>query len=132
VLEAISQAEVVIICPSNPWVSIDPIISINGILPNLIKKPAIAISPIIHGQAIKGPAAKMFTELGIEPSALAVADHYKEFINAFVLDREDLDLENDIGKLGITPFTTNTRMVSNESRVQLAKDVLNFCERIID
>ena len=130
--DAISEAEVVIICPSNPWVSIDPIISLKGILQKLINKPSIAISPIIHGKAVKGPAAKMFKELGIEPSALAVADHYKKFVNAIVIDNKDHDLENDIKRLGLNTFITNTLMVSKETRIQVAKDVLNFCERIID
>lgn len=132
VVEAISEADVVIICPSNPWVSIDPIVSIKGILPKVINKPSIAISPIIHGKAIKGPAAKMFRELGLEPSAVAVADHYKSFVKAVVIDREDQDLEEDIKKLGLKTFTANIMMVSKESRIQVAKDVLNFCERIIE
>ena len=132
VINAIDNADVIVICPSNPWVSVDPILSIHGILPKIIQKPSIAISPIIQGKTIKGPAAKMFLELGIEPSALAVASHYKETIKAIVIDRLDADLECEIANIGIIPFITNTKMISNDNRLQLAKDVLNFIVRIIN
>src|SRR6185503_2850541 len=70
---ALQSADAVVICPSNPWVSIDPILKIIPIK----NKPVYAVSPIIGGETVKGPAAKMYRELGIEPSALAVANHYR-------------------------------------------------------
>src|SRR6185295_17850778 len=76
VIEALEAADAVIFCPSNPWVSIDPILQVV----KEIKKPVIAISPIIGGKTVKGPAAKMYAELGIEPSALAVARHYRHLL----------------------------------------------------
>ena len=74
--EAIESADAIVICPSNPWVSIDPILRI---FPK-IEKPVFAVSPIIGGETVKGPAAKMYRELGIEPSAFAVANHYRDLI----------------------------------------------------
>lgn len=120
--EAIQSADVVIVCPSNPWVSIDPILHVI----KKIEKPVIAISPIIGGQAVKGPAAKMFRELGIEPSALAVANHYCDLVTGFVLDRVDEQLEGAIGSLNMRTLVTNTVMNSLDNRKQLAINVLKF------
>jgi LPPG:FO 2-phospho-L-lactate transferase len=131
VLESIDQADLIVFCPSNPWVSIDPVLSVRGILSRIRKKPTIAVSPIIQGKALKGPAAKMFFELGIEPSVIAVADHYKNTIRGLVIDQLDASCGEDICKLGIIPFITNTRMLSSEDRTRLAQNVLNFSERII-
>jgi LPPG:FO 2-phospho-L-lactate transferase len=131
VLASIDQADLIVFCPSNPWVSIDPVLSVRGILSKIREKPTIAVSPIIEGKALKGPAAKMCFELGIAPSVLAVADHYKKIIKALVFDQLDANYEDDILKLGIIPFKTNTRMLSSEDRIRLAQDVLNFSERII-
>ena len=122
VKEAIESADAVIICPSNPWVSIDPILKVI----KEIKKPVIAVSPIISGKAIKGPAAKMFTELGIEPSALAVAKHYRNILAGFVLDNLDSDLEEEIKKLKLKTFVTDTVMNHLTDRTRLANDVLHF------
>jgi LPPG:FO 2-phospho-L-lactate transferase len=120
--EAIQSAEAVIICPSNPWVSIDPIL---GVLKR-IEKRVIAISPIISGQTVKGPAAKMFRELGIEPSALAVANHYCDLATGFVLDTLDKQLQGEIRSLSLRTLVTNTLMKSHDNRKQLAIDVLDF------
>ncbi len=122
VKEAIESADAVIICPSNPWVSIDPILKVI----KKIEKPVVAVSPIIGGKAIKGPAAKMFTELGIEPSALAVAKHYRNILDGFVLDTVDSNLEDEIKKLNMKTLTTNTLMKDLADRTRLAKDVLHF------
>jgi LPPG:FO 2-phospho-L-lactate transferase len=120
--EAIQLADAVILCPSNPWVSIDPILHVIG----RIDKPVIAISPIIGGQTVKGPAAKMYQELGIDPSALAVARHYCDLATGFVLDRIDEHLEREIRSLGMRTCVTNTLMKSHDDRKQLAMNVLNF------
>ena len=121
-LEAIRGADAVIVCPSNPWVSIDPILRIL----KEIEKPIFAISPIIGGQTVKGPAAKMYRELGIEPSALAVATHYCDLATGFVLDHVDKQLEGEIRSLGMCTFVTNTLMNSHDDRKQLAGEVLTF------
>jgi LPPG:FO 2-phospho-L-lactate transferase len=122
VKEAIESADAIIICPSNPWVSIDPILKII----KEINKPMVAVSPIIGGKAIKGPAAKMFNELGIQPSALAVAKHYRNILDGFVLDNVDSDLEDEIKKLDMKTWKTDTLMNNIADRTRLANDVLHF------
>ncbi|MDQ2692415.1 MAG: 2-phospho-L-lactate transferase, partial [Chloroflexota bacterium] len=90
------------------------------------ERPVIAISPIIGGQTVKGPAAKMFSELGIEPSALSVAKHYSDLVSGFVLDIVDRQLEGEIRSLRMRTVVTNTLMNSHDDRKQLAQDVLDF------
>lgn len=120
--EALESADAVIFCPSNPWVSIDPILAVI----KEIKKPVVAVSPIIGGKTVKGPAAKMYKELGIEPSALAVARHYRNTLNGFVLDIEDRNMEEEIKKLGAKTLITNTLMNKITDRARLADDILRF------
>jgi LPPG:FO 2-phospho-L-lactate transferase len=120
--EAIQSADAVVICPSNPWVSVDPILQVI----KRIDKRVVAVSPIIGGQTVKGPAAKMYRELGIEPSALAVAKHYCDLVNGFVLDKVDKQLEGEIRSLNMRTLVTNTLMKSHDDRKQLAMDVLSF------
>jgi LPPG:FO 2-phospho-L-lactate transferase len=122
VKEAIQSADAVVICPSNPWVSIDPILMV---IKN-IDQPIFAISPIIGGQAIKGPAAKMFRELGIEPTAFAVANHYGNLLKGFVIDNIDAQLIESVRGLNIQTYVTNTLMKGLEDRRQLAGEILNF------
>ena len=130
VMEAINKADALILCPSNPWVSLDPILSVPGILAAVKSRKIVAgVSPIVGGAAIKGPAAKMFSELNIEPSAFAVAQHYEGIISHFVLDLIDHDLEQSISNLGMKTTTVNTVMKTQEDRRQLAADVLNFIQR---
>jgi len=126
VRKAITEADIVIICPSNPWVSIDPILELDGIHDLMSGKPVIAVSPIIGGKTIKGPAAKMFLELGMDPSSFEVARHYKSFLSGFVLDRQDQNEAARISEMGIIPFVTQTIMRSDEDRIQLANEVLDF------
>ncbi|MCB0119764.1 MAG: 2-phospho-L-lactate transferase [Anaerolineales bacterium] len=128
VAEALKSADAVVFCPSNPWVSIDPILSIlsmNGIEWNKGKQ-VVAVSPIIGGKTVKGPAAKMYTELGIEPSALAVAQHYRAILTGFVLDTIDKEFENQVNDLEIRTLVTDTLMNQLTDRVRLANDVLHF------
>jgi LPPG:FO 2-phospho-L-lactate transferase len=124
VCAAIQSADAVIICPSNPWVSIDPILKVISHWDRV--NPVIAVSPIIGGQTVKGPAAKMYLEMGIEPSALAVARHYRGLATGFVLDEIDKQLKGDIMGLDMQTLVTNTLMNSLDNRVRLAKEVLNF------
>jgi LPPG:FO 2-phospho-L-lactate transferase len=127
VLESIDEAEAVVLCPSNPWVSLDPILAVPGILSALQKKKmVISVSPIVGGIALRGPAAKMFQELGIAPSAVAIAAHFKDVLSHFVLDNNDKSLEPKISNLGIITKTSDIIMKSAEDRRRLATDVLNF------
>jgi LPPG:FO 2-phospho-L-lactate transferase len=120
VREALDSAEAIVICPSNPWVSIDPILRVI----KKIDKPVVAVSPIIGGKTVKGPAAKMYAELGIEPSALAVAEHYHNLLTGFVLDNQDRQLSDNFKRGKI--LVTDTLMNSPADRARLAKDVLQF------
>ena len=128
ILEAIEGSDAVILCPSNPWVSIDPILAIKDLRNSLTKKPVVAISPIIGGQTVKGPAAKMYSELGIQPSALAVARHYPGLLTGFILDNVDA---GQVGSFSIPIKTTQTLMKTRADRQHLAQDVLNFIETLL-
>ncbi len=123
VLEAIREAEAIILCPSNPWVSIDPILNVPGMLTAVKGKIIVAVSPIIDGKAVKGPAAKMYAELGIAPSAKAVAEHYGDLLAGFVFDTIDRELAKD---LGMKTLITDTIMTRKEDRIRLGKEVLSF------
>ena len=129
VVEAIQSADAVVICPSNPWVSVDPILKV--LPPHFAGEGSgvrtVAISPIIGGQTVKGPAAKMYAELGIQPSALAVAEHYRGRLSGFVLDEVDADLALQIP---IPTLVTNTLMKSLTDRATLAQAVLHFIETL--
>jgi LPPG:FO 2-phospho-L-lactate transferase len=129
VLEALDSADVVIFCPSNPWVSIGPILAVPGIKAILASRPVVAVSPIIGGQAVKGPAAKMYHELGITPSALAVASQYRDLLSGFVLDNVDRLQGEEISGWGIISYVTDTLMSTVEDRRRLAEQILEFCAR---
>jgi LPPG:FO 2-phospho-L-lactate transferase len=124
--EAVEAADAIVICPSNPWVSVDPILNVIPLNEWRGTKPVVAVSPIIGGKAVKGPAAKMFDELGIEPSAAAVASHYRTILAGFVLDKADLNMEDQIKKLNIETRVVNTLMNHLTDRTRLADDVLDF------
>lgn len=132
VLEAIAASDVIVICPSNPWVSIQPILSVSGIEAALTGKVVIAVSPIIQGKTIKGPAAKMYAEMGIDPTAAAVAKHYKDFLTGFVLDQQDTAQGDEICQWGIIPNGTNTIMKTRNDRIRLAREVLVFAKRLLE
>ncbi len=136
-VEAIEAADAIVICPSNPWVSIDPILAILSLTPTHLPQgegrrgegnPVVAVSPIIGGETVKGPAAKMYAELGIQPSALAVAEHYQDILSGFVLDNIDAELAK---KLAIPTLTTDTLMNLLTKRAILAQDVLHFIGRLL-
>ena len=129
VLDAIKSADLIVICPSNPWVSIDPILKVPGIRDAIKKKVVIAVSPIIAGKAVKGPAAKMFQELGMTPSSLAVAEHYGDFIDGYIIDQQDKDLVNDIvasfnGRNWI--LQADTKMKDPSDRIRMAGETEIF------
>jgi LPPG:FO 2-phospho-L-lactate transferase len=128
VIESIMNADGVIICPSNPIVSIGTIISINGVREALreTKAKTIGISPIIGGAAVKGPADKMLKEIGLEPSAYTIAELYRDFLDIFVIDKADINLKDKIEGIGIKVYVTNTLMKSVEDKVRIAREVLNL------
>jgi LPPG:FO 2-phospho-L-lactate transferase len=130
VLEALDAAEAIVICPSNPFVSIDPILGLAGVREAMQSgaRPVVAVSPIVGGQAVKGPAAKMLAELGLEVSARTVARHYDGLTNAFVLDLADEAFRPDLEADGLRVLATDTIMGSQPDRARLAREVLDFAE----
>ncbi|HTP00819.1 MAG TPA: 2-phospho-L-lactate transferase [Anaerolineales bacterium] len=126
VLDALERADAVVICPSNPWVSISPILAIPGVRDAVKRTPAVAVSPIIGGAAVRGPAAKMYAEMGISPSALAVAAQYQGLAQGFVLDSVDSELRGAVSRYMDCVLVTHTLMQSPHDRKRLAEDVLDF------
>lgn len=128
VLQAISRADMIVICPSNPFISIGPILAVPGIQRAIAQSLArvVAISPIIAGQALKGPAAKMLQELGFGVSAAAVARYYQDLADVFVLDWKDKDLCSEIETLGMRPVLAHTIMNTIEDKIAVARKVLEI------
>ena len=122
----------IVICPSNPFVSVEPMLRLTGVRETLrdSHRPVIAVSPIVGGEALKGPAAKMMSELGIEQSAASVASYYGDLIDGFVIDTLDAELQASIEQIGIPTIVTNTVMVTLADRIQLAEDVLSFASTL--
>jgi LPPG:FO 2-phospho-L-lactate transferase len=112
-----------VICPSNPFLSIDPILSLPGVREALrsSRAPIVAVSPIIGGKAVKGPTGKLMTELGLPVTPAAVARHYAGLLDMYVVDEADADTVQDIA---IPVTSTRTMMVSVEDREALARAVL--------
>lgn len=127
---ALDRADLVVLCPSNPFVSIDPILSLADVRDQLRGHRTLAVSPIIGGRAVKGPADKMFRELGQEPTALAVARHYADFLDAFVIDHVDADQRAEIERLDMRVLVTDTLMRDRADRARLAREMLDFARSI--
>ena len=121
----------VIICPSNPFLSIDPVLAVCGIRKLLteIDAPVIAVSPVIGGKAVKGPTAKIMQELALEITPNTVVSHYADFLSGFVLDSQDAEQQNRL-PASITVQVCNTLMISLQDRIDLAKECLLLAQRI--
>ena len=134
VLDALHSAdlEAVVICPSNPFHVIRPILEINGMRELLRKRgaPVIAVTPIVGGKALRGSAGKMMRDLGKEPSPRSVAGEYLRLIDGFVLDREDQHLAEGVRSLGIQVLAAPTVMRSVDDRIALARAVLDFAASV--
>lgn len=128
---ALSDPELrgIILCPSNPWLSIDPLFAVPGLREALaaVPVPKIAVTPIIAGKAVKGPTAKIMRELGITPDAAAVARHYAGIIDGFVLDEQDAALA---GEIDSTVTLAQTLMQTLDDKIALAKTCISFCETL--
>lgn len=126
-----ADLEVVVICPSNPFISIDPILAIPGMREILreCEAPVIAVSPIIGGQAVKGPTAKMMAELGEPITNISIANHYKGLLDGLVIDDADAD---DAAGINLPCLVTPTLMKSEEDKMALAGKVLEFARACRD
>lgn len=124
--------EYVVIFPSNPYLSIDPILSVIGLRDKLVElskvKPVIAVSPIVAGRSIKGPASKLMIEFGLEVSPVAVYEHYSDFLNGYVIDDSDFIYASSIP---VPTLMTNIIMNDERDRYNLASEVCAFAEKII-
>jgi LPPG:FO 2-phospho-L-lactate transferase len=126
VIAAIDACDVVVIGPSNPYVSVDPILCLDGVREAMTRKPVVAVSPIVAGAAIKGPLATMITDLtGKTASAGAVAGHYRGLLDAMVVERGDEDTVASIPVRG-----TSTVMRTRDARLRLAEELLAFCVEV--
>lgn len=125
VLQALNDADLVVFCPSNPFVSLGPILHLPGVRERLAAKRGIAVTPIVGGQALKGPAGKMLEELGLPVSPVAVAQAYAGLISGFVLDAVDAALEADVAALGVRVLVTDTVMKNDADRARLAGEVFS-------
>jgi LPPG:FO 2-phospho-L-lactate transferase len=116
----------VVISPSNPFVSIEPILAVRGLRDAIARcaAPVVAVSPIIGGRAVKGPTAKMMAELGLPVNAAAVARRYQDLLDAYVLDHADAEAADELGALGIAIMPAHTLMTTLEAREALARRVL--------
>ncbi|MFM9940405.1 MAG: 2-phospho-L-lactate transferase [Hyphomicrobiaceae bacterium] len=131
VLAALGQPDLagIIICPSNPWLSVDPMLAVPGLKVALTSRraPLIAVTPLVAGQAIKGPTAKIMGELGLPLDVGAIVAHYRGLIDGFVLDEADA---RQAATLGLPVAVTNTVMRSLEDRERVAHTAIEFCHRL--
>lgn len=132
VVQALDEARAIVVCPSNPIVSIGPILAVPGLRDRIAAHPApkVAVSPIVGGKALRGPADRMLESLGHEVSAYGVAALYHGLVDGMVVDELDAELAPRIEELGMRVLVAPTVMVSVDDRAGLAARVLDFCERI--
>lgn len=130
VSSALEESTALILSPSNPYLSINPILALSGFREDInnFKGIKIAVSPIVGGKALKGPAEKLLREMGADVSALGVARQYADICDVFVIDKQDTELANDIESLGMNVVVTDTVMNSKQDKVTLAKAILELCE----
>ena len=131
VVEAIEEAELVFLAPSNPFVSLGPILAVPGIAESLARRsgPVVAVSPIVGGKALRGPLAEMLDAQGLEPSAVGAARLVAEHADAFVLDEEDAGLAPEIEALGLRAFVAPIVMVDPGSREAVGRGLLDVLDR---
>ena len=131
VIEAITDPETtaIVIAPSNPWLSVDPILAVPGVREALAEAsaPVVAVSPIVGGDAVKGPTAKLMREMGLAITNQSIAAHYADVIDGFLIDERD-----DAADLSIAYDVTDTLMKTLEDRERVARAALALAERIAD
>jgi LPPG:FO 2-phospho-L-lactate transferase len=129
-LSALSQSDLVVFCPSNPFLSVGPILALPGVKERLKEtgqeRLCVAVSPIVGGAAVRGPAGKIMAELGHEVSCVGVAREYQGFCDLFVIDEQDVHLAQEIEKLGMKPVVTSIIMESEADKIALARHILSL------
>ena len=125
---ALNESDLLVFCPSNPFLSVDPILAVPGVRKKIenFRGARVAVSPIVGGEAIKGPAGKILRELGHEVSCVGVAKRYVDLCDVFVIDNVDADLASTIEKLGMRVVVTNTIMNNDQEKRTLAREILSL------
>jgi LPPG:FO 2-phospho-L-lactate transferase len=125
---ALNESDLLVFCPSNPFLSVDPILAVTGVRKKIenFRGARIAVSPIVGGEAIKGPAGKILRELGHEVSCVGVAKRYIDLCDVFIIDNVDADLASTIEKLGMRVVVTNTIMNNDQEKRTLAREILSL------
>ena len=125
---ALNESDLLVFCPSNPFLSVDPILAVPGVRKKIenFRGARIAVSPIVGGEAIKGPAGKILRELGHEVSCVGVAKRYIDLCDVFIIDNVDADLASTIEKLGMRVVVTNTIMNNDQEKRTLAQEILSL------
>jgi len=131
VIEKINKSKLIIFCPSNPIISIGPILSVPGIRKAVKDSRAIkvAISPIVGDKAFKGPVLNFMKAKGFLPSVLGVASFYKDLVDYLMIDNKDKEYEKKIKLLGIVPIFKDIRMTKREVSIRMAKSILELIDR---
>ena len=130
-IEALETAGALVYCPSNPFLSIAPILSLPGVRERIadFRGPRIAVSPIVGGQALRGPAAKLMGELGYDVSCAGVASWYRGICDMLVMDKTDQDQAGAVADSGLRPELADTVMVTDDDKTSLARTVLELAGR---
>lgn len=127
---AMAEADLVVFCPSNPFLSVGPILAVTGVRENMAQELSsqlrVVVSPIVGGAAIKGPAAKIMSELGHEVSCVGVAKIYQDICDVFVIDQQDAHLAPEIERIGMKPLVTPTIMNTEADKIALARRILQL------
>jgi len=121
----------IIICPSNPWLSIDPILAVPGMVEGIRSSgvPVVAVTPLIAGRAVKGPTDKIMSELGIALSVTSIIDHYGDILDGFILDEADAA---EVDRIDVPVAVAQTLMQSLDDRIALAESAIELCRRLGD
>lgn len=131
VREAIEEADVLLIAPSNPWLSIAPILAVPGMRDAIQTRviPRVAVSPIVDGRALKGPAARLMAQLGLPVSAAGVAQYYGSLLNGFVYDQQDVaEMKGGNPSDCLREIALDTLMVDTQAKIRLARELLAWVE----
>jgi len=124
--DALTNAGMLVLCPSNPYLSLGPILALPGVRQRMRAFPGkkVCVSPIVGGEAVKGPAGKIMAELGKKVSCVEIAREYQDICDVFVMDDQDRTLASEIEEMGIIPLITSTIMNSEEDKIALAREIL--------
>ena len=127
---ALREASTLVFCPSNPWLSVDPILSVPGVRQAVqsFRGRRLAVSPIIGGKALKGPAAKVMSELGYEVSSVGIASYYRDLVDTLVIDEADEAHASSIQRLGLSTHTTGTVMQALDDKIKLAREICRIAD----